>query len=175
MPNELTIITGTTGQTLTAQLSQGTVDVGSLISLLERPASSSRYTGDVPVGLAAGIYDVRFLNGTVVVGSGRLAWDGTAEITGTPLEIYNYFTTASRQITFRNTSAEIQSALTSQGLTSTRASNLDFLDAPISSRLATLSYIPPTLPPLPVEIAIAVESQLSNDFKQVKNLVIAGL
>jgi hypothetical protein len=41
------------------------------------------------------------------------------------------------------TAANVQAALTSQGLTTTRASNLDNLDAAITSRMATFTYTAP--------------------------------
>jgi len=41
------------------------------------------------------------------------------------------------------TAADVQTALTSQGLTTTRASNLDNLDAEVSSRMETFTYTAP--------------------------------
>lgn len=80
MANELNLALGQTGQTVTARLIAAGAYVGNAIACNESPASSGYYTGSVPGGTAAGNYDVIFLNGSTVVGSGRLFWDGTAEI-----------------------------------------------------------------------------------------------
>jgi hypothetical protein len=50
----------------------------------------------------------------------------------------------------------VQNALTSQGLTSARAGNLDNLDATVSSRLAGSAYTAPSTPPTAADIAATV-------------------
>jgi len=116
MPNELNIALATTGLTVTAQRFQAGAAVGSAISCPET-GSTGFYSGNMTG--TAGTYQVAFLAAGANVGSGSIVWDGSAEVATSTL-----------------TQANVQSALTSQGLTTARAGNLDNLDAAVSSRLA---------------------------------------
>lgn len=74
------------------------------------------YQGDMPTAVA-GTYGVRFFNGTTLLGQGCINWDGTNEVTEVTLntaisgigggtapteaDIYTYFTSLSRQDTFK--------------------------------------------------------------------------
>lgn len=80
MPNELNLDLGQSGQTITARLVQGAAFMGSAISCPESGTVAGFYSGSVPSGTAAGTYQVRFLNGSTVVGSGTLNWSGAAEV-----------------------------------------------------------------------------------------------
>ena len=75
------------------------------------------------------------------------------------------------------TLANVQSALTAQGLTTARAGNLDNLDATVSSRLATSGYTAPTTPPTAAQIATAVEGSLLNesDGQAVLNAIVGAI
>ena len=68
-----------TGLTLTARLVQGGALVGSSITMTESGTVTGHYTGDVPGGTAAGIYDVIVYNGSTRIADGTIDWDGTAE------------------------------------------------------------------------------------------------
>jgi hypothetical protein len=116
MPNELNIALAATGLTVTAQPYQNGAAVGSAISCPET-GSTGFYSGNMAG--SAGTYQIAFRAAGANVGSGSIIWDGTAEVASSTL-----------------TQANVQSALTSQGLTTARAGNLDNLDAAVSSRLA---------------------------------------
>jgi hypothetical protein len=70
--------THTAGRTLTAKLFTAGAQVGSLIALTET-AQAGYYTGSVPDGTAAGIYDVLLLEGSTLLDSRPLRWDGIEE------------------------------------------------------------------------------------------------
>ena len=116
MPNELNIALATTGLTVTCQPYQSGAAVGSAISCPET-GSTGFYSGNMAG--SAGSYQLAFRAAGANVGSGNIVWDGTAEIATSTL-----------------TQANVQSALTAQGLTTARAGNLDNLDATVSSRLS---------------------------------------
>lgn len=78
MAHELTL-PAAPGQTVVAKLMQGGAQVGSDIAMSES-AVSGYYSGAVPGGTAAGVYDVLFLAGGMLVGHGSLRWDGAAEV-----------------------------------------------------------------------------------------------
>lgn len=80
MANELNIGL-TTGRTITARLILNGAYVGSAITCPETPANSGHYSGSVPGGTGAGHYSVLFLEGSTIIGSGSLVWNGTAERT----------------------------------------------------------------------------------------------
>ena len=82
--NELNIAL-TTGRTITARLILGGAYVGTAISCTEAPASSGHYSGSVPGGTGEGHYSVLFLEGSTIVGTGSMLWDGTAERTALDL------------------------------------------------------------------------------------------
>lgn len=116
MPNELNIALATTGLTVTCQPYQNGAAVGSAISCPET-GSTGFYSGNMTG--SAGTYQLAFLAAGANVGAGSIIWDGTNEIATSTL-----------------TQANVQSALSAQGLTTARAGNLDNLDTTISSRLA---------------------------------------
>jgi hypothetical protein len=102
---------------------------------------------------SSGTYQIAFRASGANVGSGSIVWDGTAEVATSTL-----------------TPANVQSALTAQGLTTARAGALDNLDATVSSRLApngtlatvtTLTNAPDV--PTEAEIASAVWSAASRE------------
>lgn len=88
MANELNLTTGTTGQTVVAQLLQDGAQVGSDISCPELTGHGGAYSGDVPDGTAPGLYRVLFLIGGVAKGGGDLSWDGFREVT--PFQVNQY-------------------------------------------------------------------------------------
>jgi hypothetical protein len=150
MPNELNIALATTGLTVTAQPYQNGSAVGSAISCPET-ASTGFYSGNMAG--SSGTYQIAFRASGANVGSGSIVWDGTAEVATSTL-----------------TPANVQSALTAQGLTTARAGALDNLDATVSSRLApngtlatvtTLTNAPDV--PTEAEIASAVWSAASRE------------
>ncbi len=68
----------TTGATLTGKLYVTSADtLAGTVSMSEAPASSGRYVGTFPA-LAAGTYDVLYLQGSTQIGAETLVWDGTA-------------------------------------------------------------------------------------------------
>jgi len=162
MPNELNIALATTGLTVTAQRYQNGAAVGSAISCPET-GSTGFYSGNMTG--TAGTYQLAFIAAGANVGSGSIVWDGTAEVATSTL-----------------TQANVQSALTSQGLTSARAGNLDNLDATVSSRLApsgTLAVVTtltnaPTVP-TPSQIASQVRTELSTELARVDQAISSRL
>ena len=87
MANELKFIglDTDTGLTLTAQIyGEDGVQVGGAIAATE-VGSTAIYTADMPV-VGAATYAVRFFNGSTVVGSGQIEWNGTEEVTARDLE-----------------------------------------------------------------------------------------
>lgn len=80
MSNELNIAL-TTGRNITARLIIDGAYVGTAITCTEAPTSSGHYSGSVPGGTGAGHYSVLFLEGSTIVGTGSLVWDGTSERT----------------------------------------------------------------------------------------------
>jgi len=162
MPNELNIALATTGLTVTAQPYQAGAAVGSAISCPET-GSTGFYSGNMAG--SAGTYQIAFRAASANVGSGNIVWDGTAEVATSTL-----------------TQANVQSALTSQGLTSARAGNLDNLDATVSSRLApsgTLAVVTtltnaPTVP-TPSQIASQVRTELSTELARVDQAISSRL
>jgi hypothetical protein len=150
MPNELNIALATAGLTVTAQPYQNGAAVGSAISCPET-GSTGFYSGNMAG--SAGTYQIAFRAAGANVGSGSIVWDGTNEVATSTL-----------------TPADVQSALTAQGLTTARAGALDNLDATVSSRLApngtlatvtTLTNAPDV--PTEGEIASAVWSAASRE------------
>ena len=75
----------TTGKTLTGKVynAAGTQQ-GSDVTMTEA-GSTGHYSGDFPA-IAAGLYDVLILEGSDIVASGSIDWDGTAVITRGSLE-----------------------------------------------------------------------------------------
>lgn len=67
-----------TGRALTAKLFTAGAQVGSLIGLTET-AQAGYYTGSVPSGTAAGIYDVLLFEGSTLLDARPLRWDGLQE------------------------------------------------------------------------------------------------
>lgn len=68
------------GLTMTARLYHGATPVGALITLTET-AQPGWYTGNVPAGTPAGVYDVVLLDGSTSLDGATIYWDGAAEIT----------------------------------------------------------------------------------------------
>ena len=170
MPNELNIALATTGLTVTCQPYQSGAAVGSAISCPET-GSTGFYSGNMTG--SAGTYQLAFRAAGANVGSGNIVWDGTAEIATSTL-----------------TQANVQSALTAQGLTTARAGALDNLDTTVSSRLSpsgtlarvTLTDTATTLTnaptvPTAAEIATAVEGSLLNeaDGQAVLNAIVGAI
>jgi hypothetical protein len=75
--NEITAI-GNTARTLVAQIFLGPIPQSGIITLTET-AAPGFYTGTVPTGVPAGNYTVLVTDTGVIVASGLLFWDGTAE------------------------------------------------------------------------------------------------
>ena len=117
MANELNLNNGITGLTVTARLYSGSTQIGSAISMTEVSGALGRYTGSMPT-TAAGVYGVLFYSAGAQIGSGKIEWDGTSEIT-----------TA--------TVTQIRQEM------DTNSTKLVNLDATISSRLAAASYTSP--------------------------------
>lgn len=82
--------THVTGRTLTAKLFTAGAQVGGLIALTET-AQAGYYTGAVPDGTAAGIYDVLLFEGSTLLDSRPLRWDGVEEdpvvVPGPPADV----------------------------------------------------------------------------------------
>jgi hypothetical protein len=117
MSNELNITLGQTGLTVLARLFSAGVQSGSDISLTEIAGQGGYYTGNMPA-VSAAYYDVLFVVNGVIKGSGNINWNGTAEVVGSSL-----------------TAVQIRTEMDSN---STLLANLD---ATVSSRLATNSYV----------------------------------
>lgn len=66
-------------QTVTAQITNGSSQVGSTVNLTESGTLPGRYTASVPT-LAAGHYAVRYLANSVVIATATLHWNGSQEI-----------------------------------------------------------------------------------------------
>ena len=154
MPNELNIALATTGLAVTCQPYQSGAAVGSAINCPET-GSTGFYSGNMTG--SAGTYQLAFRAAGANVGSGNIVWDGTNEIASSTL-----------------TQANVQSALTEQGITTARAGNLDNLDTTVSSRLApsgtlatvtTLTNAPSV--PTPSEIASQVRTELATELARV--------
>jgi len=149
MANELNIALST-GLTVTAQRYQAGAAVGSAISCPET-GSTGFYSGNMTG--TAGTYQLAFLAASANVGSGNIVWDGTAEVATSTL-----------------TQANVQSALTSQGLTSARAGNLDNLDATVSSRLApsgTLAVVTTLTNAPSVPSAASIRAEIDSNSTQL--------
>jgi len=162
MANELNIALAKSGLTVTAQRYQSGAAVGSAISCPET-GSTGFYSGNMTG--TAGTYQVAFISASANVGSGSIVWDGSAEIVPSTL-----------------TQANVQSALTSQGLTSARAGNLENLDTTVSSRLApsgTLATVTTLTnsPNVPSAAAIAsqVRTELATELARVDAAVSTRL
>jgi hypothetical protein len=146
MANELNIALAKSGLTVTAQPYQSGSAVGSAISCPET-GSTGFYSGNMTG--SAGTYQLAFRAAGANVGSGSIVWSGTAEIATSTL-----------------TQANVQSALTAQGLTTARAGNLDNLDATVSSRLApsgTLATVTTLTNAPSVPSASAIASQVRTE------------
>jgi hypothetical protein len=85
MANEINLNNGITGLTVTAKLYSGSTQVGSTISLTEVSGALGRYTGSMP-STAAGVYGVLFYSAGSQIGSGKIEWNGTNEVTALVLE-----------------------------------------------------------------------------------------
>lgn len=156
MANELNIQLDP-GLTITAQIVQNATQVGSNVALTESGSLSGFYSGDMPGATAAGAYQVRFLSGADVVGSGQIAWDGSSEITlgllsttaeleARTLPVENYFDSETDLVAIDAIApaviAQIQSGLATAAAVGAiptdpllaSDSRLDNLDAAISSR-----------------------------------------
>lgn len=70
---------GTTGETVTAQLYNGTATQGTPIAMTEI-ATTGEYCANVPAGTPAARYLVVITSGGAKAGSGILDWDGAAEV-----------------------------------------------------------------------------------------------
>jgi hypothetical protein len=78
MANELNTAQPATGLTVTAQLFNSGITVGSAITCAEI-GTTRFYTGNMPA-ITAGTYQVAFYNSTTPIASGSIAWNGSAEI-----------------------------------------------------------------------------------------------
>jgi len=78
MANELNTAQPATGLTITAQLFNSGITVGSAITCAEI-GTTRFYTGNMPA-ITAGTYQVAFYNSTTPIASGSIAWNGSAEI-----------------------------------------------------------------------------------------------
>jgi hypothetical protein len=85
MANEINLNNGITGMTVTAKLYSGSTLIGSTISLTEVSGALGRYTGSMP-STAAGVYGVLFYSAGAQIGSGKIEWNGTLEVTALVLE-----------------------------------------------------------------------------------------
>ena len=85
MPNEMNLNNGITGLTVTARLYSGSTQIGSTISMTEVSGALGRYTGSMPT-TAAGVYGVLFYAAGAQIGSGKIEWNGTNEVTALVLE-----------------------------------------------------------------------------------------
>lgn len=85
MANELNLNNGITGLTVTAKLYSGETQIGSAISMTEVSEAVGRYTGSMP-STAAGVYGVLFYAAGAQIGSGKIEWNGTLEVTSLVLE-----------------------------------------------------------------------------------------
>lgn len=86
MANEINIDLGAdyTGLSINAELIKNNTYVY-VLTLTESSTALGHYSGDMPA-IAAGIYNVRFLDVNGLIGTGQIVWDGTAE--KTLLDIY---------------------------------------------------------------------------------------
>jgi hypothetical protein len=78
MANELNTAQPATGLTITAQLFNSGITVGSAITCAEI-GTTRFYSGNMPA-ITAGTYQVAFYNSTTPIASGSIAWNGSAEI-----------------------------------------------------------------------------------------------
>jgi hypothetical protein len=78
MANELNTAQPATGLTVTAQLFNSGITVGSAITCAEI-GTTRFYTGNMPA-ITAGTYQVAFYNSTTPIASGSIAWNGSVEI-----------------------------------------------------------------------------------------------
>ena len=85
MANELNLNNGITGLTVTARLYSGSTQIVSAISMTEVSGALGRYTGSMPA-TAAGVYGVLFYSAGAQIGSGKIEWNGTLEVTALVLE-----------------------------------------------------------------------------------------
>ena len=85
MANELNLNNGITGLTVTARLYSGSTQIGSAISMTEVSGAVGRYTGSMP-STGAGVYGVLFYSAGAQIGSGKIEWNGTLEVTSLVLE-----------------------------------------------------------------------------------------
>ena len=153
MANELNIALAESGKTITAKRYQAGAAVGSPITLTEISASGF-YTGNMTG--SAGTYVLVFNDGSENVGTGSIVWDGTAEVPVSTL-----------------TQANVQSALTAQGLTSSRAGNLENLDAAVSSRLApngTLAVVTTLTNAPTVPSVVEIRQEMDSNSTKLSNL-----
>ena len=98
MANEINLNNGITGLTVTARLYSGATQIGSAISMTEVSGAVGRYTGSMP-STGAGVYGVLFYSAGAQIGSGKIEWNGTNEITtqssaAIAAEVWNSLTTA---------------------------------------------------------------------------------
>ena len=139
MSNEIQFAYSETGlTTLTANLhlSGGAAGAGIGPIALSDASSPGVYWGSVPTSpsVAAGVYAMVAKDGSTVVGSGVLQWDGTAEVKDFELAKETDLATLA--------TASAVSAIPTNPLLSTDA-RLDNLDAAISTRLASSGYTAP--------------------------------
>jgi len=78
MANELNTAQPATGLTITAQLFNSGITVGSAITCAEI-GTTRFYSGNMPA-ITAGTYQVAFYNSTTPIAIGSIAWNGSAEI-----------------------------------------------------------------------------------------------
>lgn len=135
MANEFNIDLGPsrTGLTVTAQLISGNLPLSSPVTLTESGTATGHYSGNMPMSINAGVYGVRFLAGNpaALVGTGFIAWDGSAERT-----------------TLNLSTASAVAAIPTNPLL-TNDARLNNLDTTISSRLSSAAY---TEPPTPTQV-----------------------
>jgi hypothetical protein len=152
VPFELNYKSGITGQTITAKTQLlGTTTLSTAISCPEI-GTTGEYSGNMSG--SAGRYSVSFYASGLLVDSGEIDWDGTAEITGVSInsktvnlpadpasnaQVNTRLATSDSRLNFLD--ASIAARPTTPLLTTD--ARLNNLDAAISSRMATFSYTPP--------------------------------
>ena len=90
MSNEIQFpynITGVTTVVAKLYLSGGTRVLAAGPLAMSDSATPGVYWANAPTGLTAGSYAIAVLNGTTLIGTGNLEWDGTKEITSEELLI----------------------------------------------------------------------------------------